>query len=136
MSTVTTLYKGDMLFESQMGNYTLTIDVPEAIGGRDRGPMPPQLFLASLGSCVGVYIAQYCDEHGIDTTGMKVDVSCDKGDGCLENVVIDVDMPNATLDKRATAIKRVAEHCLVHETIRQHKDIVMNIHDKSALEPA
>ena len=38
MPSITTYYKGDMLFESQIGKHTITIDVPPAMGGSDRGP--------------------------------------------------------------------------------------------------
>ena len=53
MTTITTRYKSEMLFETQVGRHTLIIDVPEQMGGKDRGPMPPQRFIASLGSCAG-----------------------------------------------------------------------------------
>ena len=78
MGSVTTLYKGDMLFESRMGEHTLTIDVPETMGGSDRGPTPPQLFIASLGSCIGAFVAQYCEKSGIDTKDMSVTVDFEK----------------------------------------------------------
>jgi len=40
MSRISTYYKGDCQFESVMGNHTITIDMPESMGGKDRGPMP------------------------------------------------------------------------------------------------
>ena len=46
MGKISTYYKGDMLFESEMGNHKLVIDVPPAMGGRDRGPTPPEVFVA------------------------------------------------------------------------------------------
>lgn len=69
MGQVTTTYKGNMLFESQLGQHRITVDGPAEWGGQDRGPMPPQLFMASIGSCVGVLITHFCDEHNLDTTG-------------------------------------------------------------------
>lgn len=57
MAIITTAYQGDMLFETTIGRHKLTIDVPREMGGQDRGPMPPQPFTASLGSCVGVLVA-------------------------------------------------------------------------------
>lgn len=47
MATITTAYRGEMSFETTLGNHRLTIDVPEGMGGRDRGPTPPELFIAS-----------------------------------------------------------------------------------------
>ena len=47
MAKITTYYKGDMLFESKLGNHSVIIDVPAGMGGQDRGPTPPELFIAS-----------------------------------------------------------------------------------------
>ena len=38
MATIRTSYKGDMLFETQLGRHSVLIDVPPSIGGTDRGP--------------------------------------------------------------------------------------------------
>ena len=78
MPTNSTAYLDDMLFETQLGSHNLKIDVPPAMGGNDRGPTPPELFVASLGSCVGAFVARYCQRSGIDTSEMTVDVSFDK----------------------------------------------------------
>jgi len=78
VAKIVTYYKGDMLFESHMGDHLLTIDVPADMGGEDRGPTPPQLFVASLGSCIAAFVAEYCYQHGIDNTGLTVEMSFEK----------------------------------------------------------
>jgi len=119
MATITTVYKGDMLFESKIGNHSLIIDVPDSMGGTDRGPTPPQVFVASLGSCIAAFVAHYCNNVGLDTTDMSVDVSFEKVEDPtrLTDVVVDVNLPNADTKGREKAILRVAGHCPVHETI-------------------
>lgn len=136
MTTITTRYKGEMLFETQVGRHTLTIDVPEQMGGKDRGPMPPQLFIASLGSCVGALVASYCERHGMDTRDMSVNVDFEKADhpARLKNIKVTVSLPHADCSEqcRRDALLRVAEHCPVHETIETLKDIEFDIiSDKS-----
>ena len=69
MGQIITQHKGGMLFETEMGKHKLIIEGPESWGGKDRGPMPPQIFMASIGSCVGVLVAHFCDTHGLDDTG-------------------------------------------------------------------
>jgi len=119
MAKITTTYKGGMLFESKIGNHTVTIDVPESMGGSDRGPMPPQLFVASLGSCIGAFVAQYCEKNGIDDEGMSVDMIFDKAADPtrLVNLKATVNLPKGDCSKRVKAIERVAQHCPVHATI-------------------
>ena len=119
MGKITTTYKGDMLFESKMGNHTLLIAGPAIMGGKDRNPTPPQLFIASLGSCVGAFVADYCGRAGIDTREMTVDVSFNKVENPtrLVDLKVIINLPHGDCTKREKALLRVAEHCPVHETI-------------------
>lgn len=119
MAKITTSYKGNMLFESQIGKHRLTIDVPTSMGGSDRGPTPPDIFVASLGSCIGAFVAQYCESHNIDTEGMTVDMTYEKAEDPtkLVNLKATINLPKGDCKQRIVAIRRVAEHCPVHETI-------------------
>jgi uncharacterized OsmC-like protein len=89
------------------------------MGGSDRAPTPPEYFVASLGSCVGAFVANYCRQHDMDTTGLAVDVSFEKVENPtrLTNIGVTVRLPHASCGKRKDALMRVAEHCPVHETI-------------------
>lgn len=129
MAKITTLYKGDMLFESKIGKHSVTIDVPEGMGGSDRGPMPPQLFVASLGSCIGAFVAQYCENNGIDDTDMSVELTFDKAADPtrLVNLKATVKLPHGDCQKRVKAIERVAQHCPVHSTISTMKGLEIDI---------
>ena len=129
MATITTHYKGGMLFESQIGKHTLTIDVPAGMGGSDRGPIPPDLFVASLGSCIGAFVAQYCENNGIDDTGMTVVLTFEKAADPtrLVDLKATVNLPHGDCAKRVKAIERVAEHCPVHATIKTMQNLEITI---------
>jgi uncharacterized OsmC-like protein len=134
MSTLTTRYLGDMLFESELGNHRLQIDVPPAMGGSDRGPLPPQVFIASLGSCIGAFIANYCAQCGINSQDMSVDISFEKAEnpGRLTNLKATVRLPHAEANGREKALLRVAEQCIIHETLRHFEDMEISIVDSVA----
>jgi len=134
VAKITTDYKGDMLFESKIGNHSIIIDVPPDMGGTDRGPTPPQIFIASLGSCIGAFVANYCNNTGIDTTDMTVDATFDKVEDPtrLVNIKVQVNLPHGDYEKRKKALLRVAEHCPVHETICNLEGIDITIQGKSA----
>ncbi|PID85514.1 MAG: hypothetical protein CSA11_08900 [Chloroflexi bacterium] len=140
MATITTYYHGDMKFETVMGNHKLIIDVPEGMGGQDRGPQPPQLFIASIGSCVAALIAEYCEHHDADASDMHVDVSFKKEPNPtrLTNIKVKVTLPHVSWqDKRQEeALKRVAQHCPVHQTIETVDDIEFEIIGKGTDEKA
>ena len=135
MATVTTAYKGDMLFESQLGNHKVLVDVPAGMGGSDRAPTPPEYFIASLGSCVGAFAATYCHQAGIDTRDMTVDVSYEKIDNPtrLTNLKITIKLPHGDCKNREQALRRVAEHCPVHETIATMEGIEFVFQDRKEL---
>lgn len=134
MATITTVYKGDMAFESQIGDHTITIDVPAPMGGKDRGPTPPEVFIASLGSCIGAFVAQYCEKSGIDDSGMSVDMNFEKASDPtrLVNIKAIVKLPNGECGKRLKAVQAVAEHCPVHATINDMDGLSIKIIDKNA----
>ncbi len=140
MATITTTYHGDMLFETQVGRHRLLTDVPESMGGQDRGLMPPQLFIASLGSCVAALIADYCEHHQLDDTDLSVDVDFEKVDGPtrLSDIRVRVHLPYVALDdrRREATLARVAELCPVHMTIETVKEIDFDILGADELKPA
>ncbi|MBI5302510.1 MAG: OsmC family protein [Chloroflexi bacterium] len=130
MAQIVTYYKGDMLFESRIGNHILTIDVPaDMVGGEDRGPIPPQLFVASLGSCIGAFVAQYCEINGIDDAGMTVEMSFEKTSKPTRLVDLKaiVKLPYGDCGARVHAIERVADLCPVHETIKTMNGLAITI---------
>jgi uncharacterized OsmC-like protein len=136
MSTITTVYKGDMEFEAIMGEHRLTIDVSPNRGGKGRGPRSTQLFVASLASCVAVFVASYCARTGLDATDLSVDVNYGEDDAeptSLVDLEVVINLPHADIGDRREAIRRVAEHCPVHETVEYSlKAIDFEIHDRTA----
>lgn len=51
---VDVIWKEDMAFEADVNNHKLVMDASEEVGGKDRGPRPKPLTLASLGGCSGM----------------------------------------------------------------------------------
>jgi uncharacterized OsmC-like protein len=137
MATITTVYRGDMGFEAILGERRLVIDVPQSMGGRDRGPTPIELFVASLGSCVAAFVARYCERVGLDTTDLSVDVAFERDDReptSLVDLEVSINLPHADCGTREEAIRRVAEHCPVHETVEFNmKAIDFEIRDRAKL---
>lgn len=107
-----TRYLGGKRFETEVDKHTFATD------HTGMGPTPPDLFVASLAACVGIYVTTYCEKVGLDTTGLTVDLDYEKGPHRMSGFSVRVRLPYADLGARAAAVQRVAEACLVHETIR------------------
>ena len=52
--------------------FTIETDQAKNEGGDESAPEPYSLFLASIGTCAGIYIVYFCQERGIDTSGIKM----------------------------------------------------------------
>ena len=129
MPAICVKHMGDMAFETRIGNHKLLIDIPPENNGKDRGPTPPQLFIASLSSCIAVFATSYCNNVGINTEGLSVTLSFDKlkEPSRLGNLKAVITIPKGDVEKREKAVIRASEHCVIHETIRSSPDIEITL---------
>ncbi|MFH2137811.1 MAG: OsmC family protein [Candidatus Omnitrophota bacterium] len=120
-------YLSGMKFQAQCAQHRVIVDLPAESKGTDEGPTPPQYFLTSLASCVGVYVASYCNTSGLDAAGLQIRITADKlpQPTRLDNIKITVTLPNADIGKRKEAILSAAKKCLIHNTL--HSDPKVDI---------
>src|ERR1019366_7249835 len=65
-------------FAVQARSHTIICDQPAENGGEDSGMTPPELLLASLGSCAAFYAVQYLKTRNLATSGVEASVTADK----------------------------------------------------------
>lgn len=136
MAKLTTYYKGDMLFESKLGNHRLLIDMSPSIGGSDRGPQASELFIAALASSIGASVADHCTRLGLDTREMTVDLQFNEvGDPPrLANFQVTICLPHCACTGQEQVILRLAEHCLIYETLINRNGIQIELVDQQRSE--
>ena len=61
-------FPGDARVDAHFGPYTVKTDQPPA----SSAPTPFALFLASLGTCAGIYVLGFCRQRGISSDGIKI----------------------------------------------------------------
>jgi ribosomal protein S12 methylthiotransferase accessory factor len=122
-------YKDGWKFAAQCGNHAVIADLPQEQKGSDAGPTPPQYFLVSLASCIGVYVLGFCNNSGLDATGMQIKITADKlqQPARMGNIKMEVSLPNAQVGKRKEALLSVARKCLVHNTIADHPEMLIDL---------
>jgi putative redox protein len=134
MPSVKSHHVGDMVFETQLGDHKVLTDVPPTPewGGEGRHPTSPDYFVASLSSCIAAFVQRYCVQSRIDATDMYVELHYETSTNpaYLKELTVDVYLPNADVDARAEAIKRVSDLCTVHETIYQMHGLPISVHDR------
>lgn len=123
---VTSRWDGGMRALVRAGGFDLVVDEPASVpGGRNTGPQPTELLLASVASCFTLALAYSAAERGIDLVGLEVDVrgrydgpSFDRID-----IVVRVDRPGrAQLAALIPAAERV---CYVTRTLRRTPEITI-----------
>lgn len=58
--------------DSDFGAFTIASDHPPEEALATRPPTPWSQFLASIGSCMASFVAAYCEEAGLPTTGVRL----------------------------------------------------------------
>ena len=127
---VTVEHLGSVQFEIRTRNHSIISDQPINDGGFDEGMTPPELLLASLGSCAGYYAAQYLRKNKLATEGTRVRVTCEKVKDPLArmtNFVIEVDAPVKLSDEQRKGVEESVEHCLVHNTLLHAPKIALKV---------
>jgi putative redox protein len=110
---------GQVKFNIQSRSHSILCDQPTDNGGEDSAMTPPELMLASLGSCAAYYAVQYLKARNLADDGVEVSVTADKlkAPARLGNFKIQVKY-GVTLDERHTeGLMRSVEHCLIHSTL-------------------
>jgi len=70
--TLTIRNIGGLKFSAQTRKHEVIFDQPQEEGGEDRGMTSVELFIASLGACIGTYIVWFCERYKIAHTHMRM----------------------------------------------------------------
>lgn len=131
---VTIKHLGAVQFEIQARQHRIASDQPTENGGFDEGMTPPELLLASLGSCAAYYAAEYLRKRGLATEGTRVRVHAEKvpNPARVDNIQIEVELPVSCGERDREGVDRAVHHCLIHNTLLHPPKIEIAIHAAAA----
>src|SRR5260370_1667026 len=131
MQSCTRYMEGKKL-ETVIGGHRILCDQHASEGGTGAGVTPPELLLASLGSCAGHYAAEYLRARSLPLTGLQVNVSAEKGTkpARLASFRIEVDV-TAIDERHRQGLLRAVKTCLIHTTLSTVPAIEVEISDTS-----
>jgi uncharacterized OsmC-like protein len=106
-------------FSIQARSHEIVCDQPAENSGTDAGMTPPELLLASLGSCAAFYALQYLKTRNIAQSGIEVTVKAEKllKPTRLGNFSVSVKSPVALTSEQSEGLMRSVHHCLIHNTL-------------------
>lgn len=116
-------------FEADSRGHKLICDQPAENGGEDAGMTPPELLLASLGTCAGFYAVQYLKFRNLASEGLSIKVAAEKAlqPARIGSIRIEVESPFAEDPKHAQGLQRAVEKCLIHATLLHAPSIEVSI---------
>ncbi len=63
-------FDGDKVITAHLNGHVIRTDQPLDGGGGNTAPSPFDLFMASIGTCAGIYVKSFCDNRNIPTEGI------------------------------------------------------------------
>ena len=116
-------------FAIQARSHTILCDQPIENEGNDTGMTPPELMLASLGSCAAFYAVQYLKARNLAETGVEVSVTADKlmQPPRLGNFKVNVSYPVPLTEDQTEGLMRAVHRCLIHNTLLSPPEILIEL---------
>lgn len=108
-------FPGGARVDAHFGPFTVHTDQPAQSGADGSAPTPFAIFLASIGTCAGIYVLGFCRQRGISTEGMRLTqrLEVDPFSGLVSKVLLDIHLPPGFPEKFRAAVVRSAEQCAV-----------------------
>jgi putative redox protein len=126
---------GAVQFEIKARNHSIACDQPENMGGFDEGMTPPELLLASLGSCAAYYAVAYLKKKGLTAPGTRVTITADKVPNPARvdnfNIAVSVPLDSALTEEHRAGLDQAVHHCLIHNTLLHPPTISFSIQSTS-----
>lgn len=112
-------FDGGKVVTAHSHGHIIKTDQPADAGGNNSAPSPFELFLASIGTCAGIYVKSFCDNRKIPTDGIKIIQSAvyNKETGLPTEINLEIQLPADFPEKYISSVINVAELCKVKKTI-------------------
>ena len=112
-------HHGGLRFVASARSHEIATDQPLRSGGTDCGATPLELLGAALGSCIALYVQQFCEARDLPAVGMRVEVSQknESGPNRVGSFSVRVVLPDEMPTEYVTILERVVRSCPVHNTL-------------------
>lgn len=112
-------FGGGKKVNAEVRGFTIRTDQPEQAGGEGSAPEPFTLFLASVGTCAGVYLSSFCQNRGIPVDGIRIvqsNVPREGGRG-IARILLNIELPADFPEQYREAVVNVVNLCAVKKQI-------------------
>jgi len=114
-------FPGGARVDAHFGPFTVPTDQPP----QSSAPTPFATFLASIGTCAGIYVLGFCRQRGIPAEGIRLvqSLQVNPMTGMVTKVNLDIQVPPDFPEKYKPALIRAADQCAVKKHFEQPPQI-------------
>lgn len=99
--------------------FVVHTDQPIRDGGDGTAPAPFELFLASIGTCAGIYIVGFCESRNISYEGIEIEQNLifDQIQRRITKIILEIRVPKDFPEKYYDALIKSANLCAVKKVL-------------------
>ncbi len=104
-------FPGGLRVDAHFGPYKVFTDQPGRDGQPGSAPTPFATFLASVGTCAGIYVLGFCRQRGLPTEGIHIIQRMHQHplSGMVEKIELEIQLPPDFPEKYHAALIRAAD---------------------------
>jgi ribosomal protein S12 methylthiotransferase accessory factor len=110
-------FPGGSKVDAHFGNFTVQTDQPPVASA----PTPFAMFLASIGTCAGIYVLGFCQQRNIPSEGIRIveRVHNNPYTGMVEKIDLEILVPPSFPEKYRESLIRSADLCAVKKHLEK-----------------
>ena len=108
-------FPGGAGVDARFGAFSIATDQPPQGGGEGSAPTPFATFLASIGTCAGIYVLGFLKQRGLPTEDVRIiqRMHSNPVTSMITQVDLEIQVPEGFPKKYIEAMVRTAELCAV-----------------------
>jgi ribosomal protein S12 methylthiotransferase accessory factor len=116
------VFPGGDRVEARWGRHVVTTDQDGS------APAPFDLFLASIGTCAGIFVSRFCRKRGLSVEGLRIcqHAEIDPATHLVERIEIEVHLPPDFPERYREAVLRAAGQCAVKRHLERPPAIAVH----------
>jgi len=124
-------FAGNKKVNANINGFVVKTDQPMQAGGDGQAPSPFELFLASLGTCAGIFVKSFCDQRNLPSDKIKIieHIERDTAKHSISKIELEILLPADFPEKYKSAVINAADLCAVKRLIQDPPefDVYTNI---------
>jgi putative redox protein len=110
-------FPGESRVDAHFGSFTVATDQPPVASA----PSPFEVFLASIGTCAGIYVLGFCRQRNLPTQGIRIVERIDHSrlSGMVETIELEIQVPPEFPEKYRASLIHAAELCAVKKHLEK-----------------